>query len=63
MQAADNAHWRCYWHLEAAEEEEVEGQAGQRRRQRGQSSATVVEAAEELYPPATLSWAAEGSGG
>ena len=56
-------HLRCYWHLEAAEEEEVEGQAGHRRRQRGQSGATVVETAEELYPPAALSKATEGTGG
>ena len=49
--------------MKADEEGDVEGQTGQRRRQRGQSSATVVEAVEELYPPTALSWAAEGSGG
>ena len=46
MQAACNAHWRCYWHSEAAGEEEGGGQTCQRRRQRRQSSATVVKAAE-----------------
>ena len=49
--------------MEAAEEEEVESQTGQRRRQRRQSGATGVEAAEELYVPAALSNAAERSGG
>ena len=29
MQAAVNAHWRCYWHVEAVEEEEEESQARQ----------------------------------
>ena len=43
--------------MEAAEKKEGEGRAGQRRRQRGQSGATMVETAEELHPPA------EGSGG
>ena len=43
--------------METAEKEEGEGRAGQRRRQRGQSCAAVVETAEELHPPA------EGSGG
>ena len=49
--------------METAEKKEGEGQAGQRRRQRWQSCATVVETAEELHPPAVMSKAAEGSGG
>ena len=49
--------------METDEKKEGEGQTGQRRRQRGQSCAAVVETAEELHPPAALSKAAEGSGG
>ena len=45
--------------MEAAEEEEVENQAGQERRQAGQRSAAAVEAIEEPHPPATM-WLGEG---
>ena len=48
--------------METAEKKEGEGQAGQRRRQRGQSCA-VVKTAEGLHPPAALSMASKGSGG
>ena len=40
--------------METAEKEEGEGQTGQRRNQREQSCATVVETAEESHPPAEL---------
>ena len=62
IQAAGSAHWRCGGHLEAAEGEDDESQARQERRQGWQSSAAVVEAAEELYPPAST-WLDEGEQG
>ena len=49
--------------METTEKKEGGGQAGQRRRQRGQSCAAVVETVEELHTPAALSKAVEGSGG
>ena len=61
-QAAGDVHWRSCLHLGADEEEEEEGQARQERRQRWQRSAAVVEATEELCPPATM-WMDEGEEG
>ena len=48
--------------MEAAEGEDDESQARQERRQGWQRSAAVVEAAEELCPPASM-WLNEGEQG